>query len=132
MENLNRGSRAKLFMFPQHNKWTDWSEVTGEQQRGDRFPLMRLVRYESSAPLDQLDQEAVSHGEEGAGLTVNVGNGGLCLLIEHAPQVHEVLRLHVPMPVPWARTPTLAEVRWVRHLPFGWEGLYAVGLKFLL
>jgi len=36
------------------------------------------------------------------------------------------------MPVPWARTPTLAEVRWVRHLPFGWEGLCAVGLKFLL
>ncbi|TLY27561.1 MAG: hypothetical protein E6K63_10560 [Nitrospirae bacterium] len=116
-------------MSPLEDKWAEWSEVTGERQRADRYPLMRLVRYESSAPLVP---EARQLGEEGAGIALNVGNGGLCLLLDWAPEVREVLRLHVPMPVSWAKTPTLAEVRWVRSLPFRDETIYAVGLQFVL
>lgn len=116
-------------MSPLEGKWAEWSEVTDERQRADRYPLMRLVLYESSAPLVP---EARQLGEEGAGIALNVGNGGLCLLLDWAPEVREVLRLHVPMPVSWAKTPTLAEVRWVRFLPFGGETIYAVGLQFVL
>jgi hypothetical protein len=31
-----------------------------------------------------------------------------------------------------AKTPTLAEVRWKRHVPLGRNGLYFVGMKFVL
>lgn len=116
-------------MSPLEDKWAEWSEVTGERQRADRYPLMRLVRYETSA---QLAPEEGRPGEEGAGIALNVGNGGLCLLLDWEPELGEVLRLHVPMPVSWAKTPTLAEVRWLRHLPLGWPGPYAVGLQFVL
>ena len=37
------------------------------------------------------------------------------------------------LPVPHAMTPTLAEVRWVRKVPFyGHRDLHFVGLKFLV
>lgn len=127
--NDSTDSWANPHMNPLEGKWAEWSEVTGERQRADRYPLMRLVRYESSAPLVAEGQPSE---EEGAGIALNVGNGGLCLLLDWAPEVQEVLRLHVPMPVSWAKTPTLAEVRWVRSLPFGYETIYAVGLQFVL
>ncbi len=125
-----------MHVIPRHDKWEEWNQGAGEQQHGDRFPLMRLVRYETSAPLRleevQEGQEDTAARQEGAGITVNVSSGGLCLMMDWAPAVKEVLRLHVPMPVPLAEIPTLAEVRWVRTLPFGWEGVYAVGLQFML
>ena len=56
----------------------------------------------------------------------------MLLLMEAVPMVERVLRVHVPTPVMHARTPTLAEVRWVRKLPFAMNGgLHFVGLKFL-
>ena len=127
--NDSTNSQAKPHMSPLEDKWAEWSEVTGERQRADRYPLMRLVRFESSAPLVAEGQPSE---EEGAGIALNVGNGGLCLLLDWAPEVREVFRLHVPMPVSWAKTPTLAQVRWVRSLPFGDETIHAVGLQFVL
>src|SRR5207248_188584 len=127
--NSSTDSRTKSHVSPLGGKWAEWSEVIGERQRADRYPLMRLVLYESSAPLVP---EARQLGGEGAGIALNVGNGGLCLLLDWAPEVREVLRLHVPMPASWAKTPTLAEVRWVRSLPFGDETIHAVGLQFVL
>jgi len=105
-------------------RWAEWSQVAGAQHHLDRFPLMRLVQYELSAARDL--------APEGAGITVNVSSGGLCLLLDWAPPVQEVLRVHVPMPATLAQTPTLAEVRWVRPLPFTDNGAYFVGLRFLL
>ena len=52
----------------------------------------------------------------------------------HAPEVEQVLKVLVPTPTSSAGTPTLAEVRWTRKLPFGSsrsDGAYFVGLKFL-
>ncbi len=109
-------------------QWAEWSQVAGAQHHFDRFPLMRPVQYELSAARE-------AHGlalPEGAGITVNVSSGGLCLLLDWAPPVQEVLRVHVPMPATLTQTPTLAEVRWVRPLPFADNGAYFVGLKFLL
>ncbi len=90
---------------------------------------MRVVRYERRvsrsypAPVDQ---------QEGTGLTVNVSSGGLCVLLEFAPEVGEILRLHIPMSVTEAHTPTLTDVRWVQPLPFEGQPLAVVGLKFLI
>ena len=54
----------------------------------------------------------------------------------HGPcsRVEQVLKVLVPTPTSSAGTPTLAEVRWTRKLPFGSsknDGAYFVGLKFL-
>ncbi len=67
-----------------------------------------------------------------AGLTVNVGNGGICLLMNRAPEIREIFKVHVPMPIASAKTPTLAEVCWRRTLPVERDDIYLVGLKFLL
>ena len=65
-------------------------------------------------------------------MTINVGSGGMCLLMESEPEPQEVLRVHVPMPIAMIKTPTLAEVRWKRPVPVGLDSLYFVGVRFVL
>jgi hypothetical protein len=70
----------------------------------------------------------------GKALSLNISSGGMLLLMDHAPEVEQVLKVLVPTPTSSAGTPTLAEVRWTRKLPFGSQrndGAYFVGLKFL-
>ena len=100
-----------------------------EPVRENRFPLMRAVRFERTEAFS----EAVGRdGHKGIALSINVDSGGMCLLMDVAPQRQEVLRVHVPMPATLAMTPTLAEVCWKQPVPLGREGLYFVGLKFVL
>lgn len=66
------------------------------------------------------------------GLTVNVSSGGLCLLADWSPRPGEIFRIHLPLSTAEATTPTLADVRWVRPLPFESSGLSMVGLKFVV
>lgn len=73
---------------------------------------------------------------DGLGLTVNVSTGGLCLIIDRAPVFRELMRVQVPMPGTLVRTPTLAEVRWVRPVRLRedstGDSAYFVGLQFML
>lgn len=66
------------------------------------------------------------------GLTVNVSSGGLCMLADWWPKPGEIFRVHMPLSIVRATTPTLADVRWVRPLPFEGSGLAMVGLKFIV
>ncbi len=100
-----------------------------ETLRRNRFPLMRPVQYERTSALSGT---ASLENHKGMALTINVGSGGMCLLMDWEPDIQDVLRVHVPMPVMLAKTPTLAEVRWRRQVPFNHDGLYFVGLKFVL
>jgi hypothetical protein len=71
---------------------------------------------------------------EGKALSLNISSGGMLVLMEQAPDVNQVLKVNVPTPVTVAETPTLAEVRWARRVPFGkgiGDGPYLVGLKFM-
>jgi hypothetical protein len=115
--------------------WEAW-EVDRKKallHRHDRFPLMRTMHYEMGALLDVADAEdAGTTNGQMKGLTINVSNGGLCLLMDRAFPVREVLKVHMPTPLQPDQTPTLAEVRWLRALPFQSNGVYVVGLKFLL
>jgi len=109
----------------------EWNRLSAgdEQIRMDRFQLMRPVHYERNAAFS----DTASHeGHEGTALTINVSNGGMCVLMDWAPQQQEVLRVHVPMPIAPVNTPTLAEVCWKRPVPLGLNGLYFVGVKFVL
>ena len=113
------------------SKWAEWSKVTGAQQHGDRFPLMRLVQFERGAA-NAPEQWEAAHGQQEAGILLNFSRGGLCLLTEQAPVEQEVLLVHLPKSVPVSSSQTHAQVRWVRPLPFGGENVYAVGLQFML
>lgn len=110
--------------------WEAWEvdRLKAHEQHRDRFPLMRPVHYELSEPIGSEQTD----GRKGQGLTVNVSSGGMCLLMDHKPELQDVFRVHVPMPILTAQTPTLAEVRWVKALPFYQNGVYVVGVKFLL
>ena len=100
----------------------------GDPRRPGRFPLVRRIEYERSA---LIDREIVPNGQRRA-LTINVSDSGMCLLMDYAPAARDVLRLRIPMVIPLAKTPTLAEVCWIRELPFSPPSLFLVGLRFLL
>jgi hypothetical protein len=128
------------------DKWAEWIKITGQQQHGDRFPLMRVVRYEagvasvgvacaepgqSTRTSVETPAAAVADSPSGSALMLNFSRGGMCLLTDGAPSVGTVWRLQVPRSVPIGKPTSLAEVRWTRPLPFPWESAYIVGLKFL-
>ncbi len=115
------------------NGW-EWSTAPNQQQHQERIALMREIYYEmSSLPGDEdIVSQEQRVGEQGKALSLNISSGGMLLLMESAPEVERVFRVHVPTPITKAKTPTLAEVRWVRKVPFlDQNGLYFVGLKFL-
>src|SRR5256886_659309 len=114
----------------------EWPVAESRQQHAERVALLRPilydVLYDMGMSLAQNPPEA-RVALQGKGLSLNVSSGGMLLLMEHQPKVNQVLRIHVPTPVSMAETPTLAEVRWMRKLPFEmFYAIYFVGLKFLL
>ena len=106
----------------------EWPVVQSHEQHNDRGALLRPIPYELTAPLDQHPGGV----REGHALSLNISSRGMLVLMEHPPALEQVLRVKVPTPLAWAETPTLAEVRWVRRVPFGQEpGMALVGLRFL-
>ncbi len=120
---------------PQKSDWK-WpvGAPRGEERRG-RTPFIREIPYEATWPIEDeevFDQESPA-ARSGKGLSLNVSLGGMLLLVQGAPNPEQVLRLQVPTPVPDTGTPTLAEVRWVRQVPFvHHRTLSFVGVQFLL
>lgn len=107
--------------------------------RLDRMPLMRQVPYTLSLDLGQHgsaqeeDEEDGTAEAGGTALSMNVSAGGMLVIMNGAPTTHHVLKVKVPTPITGIGTPTLAEVRWSRKLPFpAPHHLYLVGLKFIV
>ena len=108
----------------------EWPIMTNFQKHSERVALLRPIPYEMTAPVD----DPVAMGRQGKALSVNISSGGMLLLMDQAPAIEQVLKVFVPTPITMADTPTLAEVRWTRKLPFGrsnGSGTYFVGLKFM-
>lgn len=114
----------------------EWPVAPSRQQHAERVALLRPILYDELSDMDtSLEQESLEPrmARQGKGLSLNVSSGGMLLMMDHRPKVNQVLRIHVPTPVTMAKTPTLAEVRWMRKLPFQtYYEIYFVGLKFLL
>ena len=110
------------------NEW-DWPISTDFQKHNERVALLRPIPYEMTTPVD--DPPVSAH--QGKALSVNISSGGMLILMEQAPAIEQVMKVYVPTPISVADTPTLAEVRWTRRLPFGKinGGAYFVGLKFM-
>jgi hypothetical protein len=103
-----------------------------------RYPLSQRVTFELSTPLT-LQQPLP---EEAEADTQNVSEGGLCLVTERSLEESQIIKIKLPIPNVVAKTPTLAEVRWVKREPSdrlretvqpikGQWGHYLVGLRFL-
>lgn len=108
----------------------EWPMKDSHESHSERAALLRSIPYEITASAEGAAVSAVS----GRALSLNISSGGMLVLMEQAPQVEQVLKVYVPTPITIAETPTLAEVRWTRKLPFGktnGNGPYFVGLKFM-
>ena len=106
----------------------EWPMTDCGESHRDRVAMLRPIPYELTRPAD----EPAPSGREGKALSLNISSGGMLILMEQAPPVEQVLKVFVPTPVTVAETPTLAEVRWARRVPFGkGVGPYLVGLKFM-
>jgi len=108
----------------------DWPMRESQEHHRERVALLRPIPYEMTAA--QAGPAVSVRG--GKALSLNISSGGMLVLMDHAPDIEQVLRVSVPTPTSKAETPTLAEVRWTRRLPFGrlnGNGTYFVGLKFM-
>ena len=108
----------------------EWPMIDSQKSHSERAALLRPILYEMTPPAE--DAEALTHN--GKAVSVNISSGGMLLVMDQAPAVEQVMKVYVPTPITAAETPTLAEVRWMKRLPFGKtnaNGAYFVGLKFV-
>jgi hypothetical protein len=111
------------------HEW-EWPILSNHQKHSERVALLRPIVYEMTAPVGN---QSV-HSLQGKALSVNISNGGMLLLMDQAPTIEQVLKVYVPTPITLTDTPTLAEVRWTRRVPFPRtkeSDSYFVGVKFL-
>ena len=112
------------------NEW-EWPISMDFQKHNERVALLRSIPYEMTTPVDDDPSVSAHHGKA---LSVNISSGGMLILMDQAPAIEQVMKVYVPTPISVAETPTLAEVRWTRKLPFGRNGgagPYFVGIKFM-
>ena len=112
--------------------WDECHSRDGTQERDDRFPCMRVIHFRISAHWAQVREAETQAGQEGAGLSVNLSNGGLCMVTREALELGWVLRLEMPVAVGPVKAPTLGQVRWTRPLPPLLQDGYVVGVEFML
>jgi hypothetical protein len=108
----------------------EWPMKGSLENHSERAALLRPILYEITMPIENLAGSTTI----GKALSLNISSGGMLVLMDKAPQVEQVLKVYVPTPITIAETPTLAEVRWTRKLPFGRANgneAYFVGLKFM-
>jgi hypothetical protein len=108
----------------------DWPIHPNHQKHSERVALLRPISYEITAPILETPGQAL----QGKALSINISTGGMLLIMDSCPGIERVLKVYVPTPTTLAETPTLAEVRWTRRLPFNRpkeSESYFVGLKFL-
>jgi PilZ domain len=102
----------------------DRPELT--ERCSERFATMRPITYE-------LFENTVGSRRPGHALFLNISSSGMLLLMDHPPEVQQVIKLYVPTPFSQAKTPTLAEVRWIRPSPtVPTSGTYLVGVKYMI
>ena len=108
----------------------EWPMTESQKSHSERAALLRPILYEMTTPVE--GPAASSHS--GKALSLNISSGGMLVLMDQVPAVEQVMKVYVPTPISMAETPTLAEVRWTRKLPFGkpsGEAACFVGLKFM-
>ena len=111
----------------------EWPTARSDQRYEMRFALMQEISYDLIGVVkDGGFKTEKFPGSRGRALLLNISSGGLLFLMKEAPELDQVLKVDVPTPIDDTKTPTLAEVRWVRKVPFFTpQGVQMVGVKFL-
>ena len=108
----------------------EWPMTDSHKSHCERAALLRPILYEMTTTVES--SAASTHS--GKALSLNISSGGMLVLMDQVPAIEQVMKVYVPTPISMAETPTLAEVRWTRKLPFGklnGNGTHFVGLKFM-
>ena len=108
----------------------EWPMADCQENHRERAALLRPIQYEMTVPVEG----PAAPNQSGRALSLNISRGGMLVLMDQAPAIDQVMKIYVPTPITAAETPTLAEVRWIRELPFGRNsgaGPYFIGLKFV-
>lgn len=113
------------------SEW-DWQIAPSQHKHTERVTMIRPIRYESTSPIDPDLFPEHFENHQGKALTLNISSGGMLLMMDRAPGLLQLLKVHVPMPIQQTYIPTLAEVAWTRPVPIGPQDLHFVGLKFVL
>ncbi len=123
---------APLGMCPMMPDPWEWPIVSFERPQGERIALMRAIPYETAGAMERALAELTKiKWRRGKALSLNMSAGGMLLIKDWAPALEERLSLQVPTPPDRIPTPTRAEVRWVRRVPFSLaQDLHFVGLQF--
>lgn len=99
-------------------------------ERDRRMSMMRLIDYE------MIESGQSSDGcNKGEAILVNLGRGGMLLLLDREFPVDRVLRVAMLTPIPQVTIPTMVDVRWTRKAPQSVakdKPFYFVGVRFLL
>ena len=126
--------RTEIFPLQRRREVTqtewEWPMTESQKSHSERAALLRPIVYEMTTPVEA----SATSSHSGKALSLNISSGGMLVLMDQAPGVEHVLKIYVPTPISMAETPTLAEVRWTRKLPFekpNGNGAYFVGLKFM-
>jgi hypothetical protein len=113
----------------EQKEW-EWASAYSQKSHSERLTLLRPIQYEITTPVEA----PVASTHKRKALSLNISSGGMLVLMDHVPDLNQVMKVCVPTPVSLVETPTLAEVRWSRQVSF-WQGdetePYLVGLKFL-
>ena len=108
----------------------EWPIQDRHESHRERVALLRPITYQIMAQEGGCGNVV----KEEKALSLNISSGGMLILMDQAPKVEQVLKVYVPTPISIAETPTLAEVRWSRMLPFGrsnGDPAHFVGIKFM-
>lgn len=108
------------------------SQMRGESDRrhGARVALTRPVTYELIG-----GDSPSGKGCKGKATVIDLGRGGMLLLINQELAVDVVMKIGMITPIPRVVIPTLVDVRWTRKAPpviAKGKPLYFVGVRFLL
>jgi hypothetical protein len=108
----------------------EWPMTDSQKSHSERAALLRPILYEMTTPVEEAPASSTHSGKA---LSLNISSGGMLVLMDQVPAIEQVMKVYVPTPLSVAETPTLAEVRWTRRLPFGKSngGAHFVGLKFM-
>ncbi len=102
----------------------------------DRVSLLRPIAYTFSSMIEEATERngtAKLTNRTGTALGLNLGPGGILVLMGEPVSLGQVLRVRVPASLPHLSTPTLVDVRWSKRLPLDRaSSAYLVGLRFLL
>jgi hypothetical protein len=114
---------------PMEEAKTMSTSLTTARRRPTRLPFIRFVTYGLSAT--QVI-EPTQHRSQAA--AINVSDSGLCLLVNESIQEADIIRVDLPLADVATTSPTLAEVKWVKQVPWSRQEApqYFVGMQFLL